>query len=128
LTSFDLTDINPVQLYALVVSANLEKILLVYNFLFYYNKTYYSVGGNMLQTLRRAGGSLVMTVPKAFIEQNHLQEGSQVELSLEGNRMTIDAPTKKRYKLEDLMAEMPAGQLPMVEGWDELTPVGQETF
>lgn len=82
----------------------------------------------MLQTLRRAGGSLVMTVPKAFIEQNHLQEGSQVELSLEGNRMTIDAPTKKRYKLEDLMAEMPAGQLPMVEGWDELAPVGQETF
>jgi antitoxin ChpS len=82
----------------------------------------------MLQTLRRAGGSLVMTVPKAFIEQNHLQEGSQVELSLEGNRMTIDAPTKKRYKLEDLMAEMPAGKLPMVEGWDNLVPVGREIF
>ncbi|MDY7540740.1 AbrB/MazE/SpoVT family DNA-binding domain-containing protein [Undibacterium sp. RTI2.1] len=82
----------------------------------------------MLQTLRRAGGSLVMTVPKAFIEQNHLQDGSQVELSLEGNRMTIDAPTKKRYKLEDLMAEMPAGKLPMVEGWDNLVPVGRECF
>lgn len=27
----------------------------------------------MLQTLRRAGGSLVMTVPKAFIEQNQLR-------------------------------------------------------
>lgn len=82
----------------------------------------------MLQTLRRAGGSLVMTVPKAFIEQNHLQEGSQVELSLEGSRMTIDAPTRKRYKLEDLMAEMPVGQLPMAEGWDELAPVGREIF
>ena len=62
----------------------------------------------MLQTLRRAGGSLVMTVPKAFIEQNQLKDGSQVELSLEGKRMTVDAPTKKKYKLEDLMAEMPA--------------------
>ena len=80
----------------------------------------------MLQTLRRAGGSLVMTVPKVFIEQNHLQEGSQVELSLEGSRMTISAPTKKKYKLEDLMAEMPSGKLPMVEGWDNLAPVGRE--
>ncbi len=82
----------------------------------------------MLQTLRRAGGSLVMTVPKAFIEQNHLQDGSQVGLSLEGKRMTVDAPTKKKYRLEDLMAEMPAGKLPMVEGWDNLVPVGRETF
>lgn len=82
----------------------------------------------MLQTLRRAGGSLVMTVPKAFIEQNHLQEGSQVELSLEGKRMTVDAPIKKKYKLEDLMAEMPSGKLPTVEGWDNLTPVGREIF
>ena len=80
----------------------------------------------MLQTLRRAGGSLVMTVPKAFIEQNHLQDGSQVELSLEGNRMTIAAPTRRRYKLADLMAEMPAGKMPMVDGWDQLTPAGRE--
>jgi len=80
----------------------------------------------MLQTLRRAGGSLVMTVPKAFIEQNHLQEGSRVELSLEGSQMRIIAPTRQRYKLEDLLAEMPAGKLPMVEGWDEMTPAGLE--
>ena len=44
----------------------------------------------MLQTLRRAGGSLVMTVPKAFLEQNGLSEGSQVELHLLGKTMTID--------------------------------------
>lgn len=36
----------------------------------------------MLQTLRKAGGSLVMTVPKAFIDQNGLGEGSQVELRI----------------------------------------------
>ncbi|PRC92015.1 AbrB/MazE/SpoVT family DNA-binding domain-containing protein [Solimicrobium silvestre] len=82
----------------------------------------------MLQTLRRAGGSLVMTVPKAFIEQNNLQDGSQVELSLEGHRMTIDAPTKRRYKLDALLAEMPAGKLPMVEGWDDMKPAGLEVL
>ena len=78
----------------------------------------------MLQTLRRAGGSLVMTVPKAFIEQNHLQDGSQVDLLLEGARMTVSA-LKRRYRLEDLLAEMP-GKLPRVEGWDDMRPVGKE--
>ena len=82
----------------------------------------------MSQTLRRAGGSLVMTVPKAFIEQNHLHDGSQVELSLEGSRMTINAPTKRRYKLNELLAEMPAGELPTVEGWEEMPSVGSEVF
>lgn len=38
----------------------------------------------MMQTLRRAGGSLVMTVPKTFIEQNHLQEGSQLNSPWKG--------------------------------------------
>ena len=79
----------------------------------------------MLQSLRRAGGSLVMTVPSAFVEQNALFNGSQVELHLAGETMTIRAPTKPRYKLADLMAEMPDG-LPRVEGWEEMPTVGLE--
>ncbi len=79
----------------------------------------------MLQTLRKAGGSLVITVPKAFIDQNGLGDGSQVELHLFGKKMTVEAPTRPRYKLADLMAEMPQG-LPRVEGWDELPSVGLE--
>lgn len=82
----------------------------------------------MFQTLTRAGGSLVMAVPKAFIEQNHLQEGSQVELSFEGHRMMIAAPTKRRYKLTELLAEMPAGKFPMVDGWDDMQLVGREVI
>jgi len=80
----------------------------------------------MLQTLRKAGGSLVMTVPKAFIEQNELSDGSQVELQLLGKKMTIEAPSRPRYKLIDLMAEMKDG-LPSVEGWDEMPSVGLES-
>jgi antitoxin ChpS len=79
----------------------------------------------MLQTLRKAGGSLVMTVPKAFIDQNGLSESSQVKLHLLGKTMTVEAPTRPRYKLADLMAEMPEG-LPRAEGWDEMPPVGLE--
>jgi antitoxin ChpS len=66
-----------------------------------------------------------MTVPKAFIEQNGLQEGSQVDLFLEGARLTINATRRRRYKLEDLLAEM-SGELPRVEGWDEMQSVGME--
>ncbi len=79
----------------------------------------------MLQSLRRAGGSLVMTIPSAFVEQNGLFNGSQVELHLAGETMTIQAPTKPHYKLADLMAEMPDG-LPRVEGWDDMPTVGLE--
>ena len=81
----------------------------------------------MLQKLRRAGESLVMTVPKAFIEQNGLHHGSQVDLLLEGARMTINAPRTRHYNLQDLLAEMPS-ELPRVTGWDELQPVGKEAI
>jgi len=79
----------------------------------------------MFQTLRKAGGSLVMTVPKAFVEQNGLSEGSQVELQLQGKKMTVEAPTRPRYKLSDLMVEMPEG-LPCVEGWEDMPSIGLE--
>lgn len=79
----------------------------------------------MRQTLRKAGGSLVMTVPRAFVDQNGLGEGSQVELRLAGRKLTVEAPTRPRYKLADLLAEMPQ-DLPRVEGWDEMPSVGLE--
>ena len=41
--------------------------------------------------------------------------------------MTVSAARKPRYKLADLLAEMP-GQLPRVEGWDDMKPVGKEGF
>ena len=79
----------------------------------------------MLQTLRKAGGSLVMTVPKAFIDQNGLLDGSQVELHFQGRKMTIEAPTRPRYRLSDLLDEM-TSDLPRVEGWDDMPIVGME--
>lgn len=79
----------------------------------------------MMQSLRRSGGSLVMTIPKAFIEQNHLNDGSSVELVLSGNKLTIEAKQKPKYHLADLMAEMPS-DLPMLEGWDNSQAIGLE--
>lgn len=79
----------------------------------------------MFQALREAGGSLVIIMPKAFVDQNGLCEGSHVKVQLLGKMMTVEAPTRPRYKLIDLMAEMPQG-LPRLEGWDAMTSVALE--
>ncbi len=66
-----------------------------------------------------------MTVPKTFIEQNGLTDGSKVELQLQGKKMTVAAPERPRYKLAELMAEMPDG-LPQLEAWENMPAVGLE--
>lgn len=76
-------------------------------------------------TLRKAGGSLVMTVPKAFIDANGLTEGAQLSLQVSGRTMQVQAPRRPRYKLATLLAEMPDG-LPRVQGWDEMPALGKE--
>ena len=68
-----------------------------------------------------------MTIPKAFLQQNNLKNGSSVELSLSGNKLTVEANTRQKYNLADLMAEMPE-VLPMVEGWDDSPVVGLERY
>ena len=69
----------------------------------------------MLDAYRRAGESLVMTIPKAFVEQNGLGVGSLVELRLKGPLMTVSVPKRPRYSLSKLLAEMPE-DLPEMEG------------
>jgi len=83
------------------------------------------LGTSMRQTLRKAGGSLVMTIPKSFVAQNGLSEGSQVELVLSGKKMMVEAMPKPKYKLNELLAEMPQ-EFPLVEQWDELQETGLE--
>lgn len=80
----------------------------------------------MRKTIRKAGGSLAMTVPEVFTEQRSLSEGSPVDLHRSRKTMTVAAQTRPSYKLVDLMAEMPEG-LPRADGWDEMPSVGLES-
>jgi antitoxin ChpS len=66
-----------------------------------------------------------MTVPKAFIEQNGLTAGSQVVVYFSGRRLSVEASSRPRYRLADLMAEMPEG-LARLGRWDEMLAVGIE--
>ena len=57
------------------------------------------------------------------IEQNALSDGSQVELDLQGRKMSVEASKHPRYKLSKLMDEM-TSEPPRVEGWVYLISEG----
>ena len=76
-------------------------------------------------SLRRSGGSFIMTVPLSYVEQNHLEAGSLMELEISGDTLSVKPRTRHRRTLKELLAATPEG-LHRVEGWDELSPVGAE--
>ncbi|MBX9573039.1 MAG: AbrB/MazE/SpoVT family DNA-binding domain-containing protein [Candidatus Obscuribacterales bacterium] len=54
--------------------------------------------------LRKVGGSIMLSVPPALLEQLHLQAGSTVTISLDGNKLVIESSPKPRYSLAELLA------------------------
>ena len=74
--------------------------------------------------LRRSGGSLILTIPPSYAEQNGLQAGSKLEVLVAGPELTLRVP-KKKPKLADLIKATPRGTQ-RVQGWDELGAVGNE--
>ncbi|HNA74077.1 MAG TPA: antitoxin [Candidatus Obscuribacter sp.] len=54
--------------------------------------------------LRKVGGSVMLTVPPALLEQMHLQAGASVSITLEGARLIVEASSKPRYTLAQLLA------------------------
>jgi antitoxin ChpS len=74
--------------------------------------------------LRRSGGSLIITIPQAYVEQNHLDAGSRVALEIAGNELKLK-PAKQRLTLSELLAATPKGA-ERVKGWDEMLGAGKE--
>ena len=68
--------------------------------------------------LRKSGGSLVMTIPPSYAQQNGLNAGSRVSVQINGNELVIK-PARDRKKLAELLAATP-GETSRVEGWDAL--------
>ena len=73
----------------------------------------------MLQaSLRRSGGSYIMTVPLSYVEQNHLGAGAKLIIEISGDELRIK-PERSRRSLAELLANTPKG-LHRAKGWDEL--------
>lgn len=59
----------------------------------------------MLTTnLRKVGGSVMLAVPPALLEQLHLAAGAAVSLAVEDGRLVVDPAPPVRYTLEELLA------------------------
>ena len=61
-------------------------------------------------TLRRAGGSLTLTIPSRLVRALGLSEGGRVKVTARGGKLVAEpAPAEPpRYRLEDLIAQCDA--------------------
>ena len=80
-------------------------------------------------TLRKVGGSVMMAVPPALLEQLQFSAGSVVGVELDGGRLIVKA-TRPRYTLEELLAQCDHS-IPMSDEereWLDAPAVGNELF
>jgi antitoxin ChpS len=75
-------------------------------------------------SLRRSGGSLIMTIPPSYVEQNHLDAGSRLFVEINGAELKV-RPGRQRPKLAELLSATPEN-LVRVAGWDETPALGAE--
>lgn len=78
--------------------------------------------------VRKSGGSLIMTIPQAYTEQNQIQAGEELSVEITGEKLTIKPAKKRRkYTLDQLIAETPEG-LHRLDDWLNMKPVGREAW
>jgi antitoxin ChpS len=81
-------------------------------------------------TLRRAGGSLTLTIPRTFVRALGLAEGARIGMSVSEGKLIGDPAIESppRYTLDELLAQCDPGA-PLSdedEAWLSDAPVGSE--
>jgi len=54
--------------------------------------------------LRKVGGSVMLTLPPAFLDQLHLQAGAAVSLAINEGHLVVNPNPRPRYTLTELLA------------------------
>ena len=67
--------------------------------------------------LRKVGGSVMMAVPPAFLELLHLQAGATIGMAIEHGRLVIEPKPRRRYSLDELLAQCDASAELTAEDW-----------
>lgn len=78
--------------------------------------------------LRKVGGSIMLAVPPVILDLLHLQVGSTVALAVDGDRLVVDPKVKRRYTLDELLAQCDLNA-PLSEEdrlWVDTPPIGRE--
>jgi antitoxin ChpS len=80
--------------------------------------------------LRKVGGSVMLAVPPAILDQLQLKAGSSVGLAVDGERLILQPQTRPCYTLEELLAKCDYSSPMEVSEedriWINLPPVGRE--
>jgi antitoxin ChpS len=80
--------------------------------------------------LRKVGGSVMLAVPPAILDQLQLKAGATIGLAVEGDRLILQPQSKPRYTLEELLAKCdcssPLERTEEELEWLNLKPVGRE--
>lgn len=78
--------------------------------------------------LRKVGGSVMLAVPPAFLDQLHLQAGAMVGLAIDHGRLVVEPKPRPRYTLAELLAASDYSQpLSVQDGeWIDAPAVGGE--
>jgi antitoxin ChpS len=78
--------------------------------------------------LRKVGGSVMLAVPPALLDILRLQPGAQVGIAVEGGRLVVEPRHRRRYALDELLAQChpKARRAKEEQEWLDSKPVGGE--
>ena len=60
----------------------------------------------MVTKIQKWGNSLGLRIPKSFAEEAGVEEGSAVDISIDGNRLVIQPLRSFKYELTELLMEV----------------------
>jgi antitoxin MazE len=58
----------------------------------------------MKTTIQRWGNSLAVRIPKTLAQETALDEGDEVEMRSDDERIIVERPSPRHYRLSDLLA------------------------
>jgi antitoxin ChpS len=78
--------------------------------------------------LRKVGGSVMLAVPRAILDQLQLKAGATVGLAVEGDRLILKAQKRPKYTVDELLAGSDYSYPMSAEDreWVDSLPVGRE--
>jgi antitoxin ChpS len=79
-------------------------------------------------TLRKVGGSVMLTVPKAILDTLNLKAGAEVSVDIQDGRLFVEPKPRPRYTLEELLAasDYSKPQSAQEREWIDAPRVGRE--
>jgi antitoxin ChpS len=85
-------------------------------------------GGMHIAKFRKVGGSVMVAIPPAILDQVMAGPEASAGVSVENGRIIIEPIKRKRYTLDELLAKCdPTAPMPEKdELWMESPPVGDE--